>query len=221
MASQAEMVDAFVPEDLELKLAHQLLSTKDGVSRKVLYELLGRPKRYSELKPALGEGKSENSLTVALKTLRRNGLVDQRTDARKEPVVHRYQITSLGIQTVLAIQRLQPIEQQLAFVREALDQWEGPAREASRGDDRARLVPSDRGSLVEGKPDVWHVTPNSGGGWRVKREGNARATRIVDTKEQAVEAARQLAMKRSNGRVTVHRTDGSIQRQITPSNAAT
>lgn len=193
MTRQAEMVDAFVPGDLELKLAHQLLSTEDGISRRVLYDLLGRPKRYSELKPVLPEGKSENSLTVALKTLRRNGLIDQRTDAREAPVVHRYEITPLGIQVVLTIQQIQPLQQQLSILQKA------------KGGSSSR--------------DVWHVTPHAAGGWRVKREGTARASGVYDTKKKALQAARVIAKKRPEGRVTVHRKDGSIQRQVTPSKA--
>lgn len=211
MVQQAEMVDRFVPEDIELRLAYQLLSTEDGISRKVLYELLGRPKRYSELKTVLPEGKSENSLTVALKTLRRNGLVDQRTDAREEPVVHRYEVTPLGIQVVLTMQRVQPLHEQLGLLDEALAV---PSKQAGEGS------PAPSGP-ASGQSDVWHVTPHPAGGWRVKREGSRQATRVLETKKEALEAARELAVKRPGGRVAVHKKDGSFQRQITPRTAAT
>lgn len=218
MPSQAERVEEFVPEDLELQLAYQLLSTEDGISRKVLYELIGQPKRYSELKTVLPEGKSENSLTVALKTLRRNGLVDQRTDAREKPVVQRYELTPLGIQVVIAIQRIQPLQEQIEILRRAILGDLEASSDAAGIDGKTTLSQAE---ASQSDRNVWHVVPHPDEGWRVKREGATRASGIYETKEEAVQAARELAVKRPEGRVALHRKDGSFQRQVAPSRAAT
>lgn len=42
------------------------------------------------------------------------------------------------------------------------------------------------------EPNV-HVTPHSEGGWSVMREGDERASRVFDTKEEAVEFGKNLA----------------------------
>lgn len=96
------------PEDIHLKLAHELLAKDSDLDLRILHDLLGHPKRYSELKPLLGD-LNDHNLTVALKRLQRDGLIQRRTDARREPVVHRYEISPLGIQVVLAVQSMGPI----------------------------------------------------------------------------------------------------------------
>lgn len=42
------------------------------------------------------------------------------------------------------------------------------------------------------EPNV-HVTPHHDGGWSVMREGDERASRVFDNKEEAVEFAKDLA----------------------------
>lgn len=206
----------------EVRLAHQLLSQETGVGRDVLYELLGRPKRYSELKPVLEEGKSENSLTVALKTLRRNGLVDRRTDARQAPPVHRYELTPLGIEVVLTMESLRPLEHHLSLLNSALGI--GTSGVAGQVAGVADLVTDLPDSLqphetTQGRssgPEVWHVAPHPEGGWRVERQGSRRATRVLDTKKEALAFARELAKREEGRQVIVHKSDGSIQKQIAP-----
>lgn len=91
-------------------LAYRLVARESPLDRAVLLELVGRPKRYAELKPLLGD-KGDNNLTVALKRLQEWGLIERRTDARQEPAVHTYELTPLGIQVVLAIPAIQPIHE--------------------------------------------------------------------------------------------------------------
>jgi hypothetical protein len=61
---------------------------------------------------------------------------------------------------------------------------------------------------------VYHVAP-SRNRWEIKAEGAQRATRVHDTKEKAVAAARELAKKQTPSQLIVHKLDGSVQRQFT------
>lgn len=99
-----------LPDDVELRFAYHLISRKNPLDRRILYELLGHPKRYSELKHLL-QGKRDNNLTVALKRLDENGLVVRFTHLGTDPVIHEYEITDLGILVVLTMERIRPIHQ--------------------------------------------------------------------------------------------------------------
>jgi subtilisin family serine protease len=55
---------------------------------------------------------------------------------------------------------------------------------------------------------TYHVRPAKGGGWEVRREGAARASRRSPSKGEAAKAARQIAGP--GDRVVLHRRDGSI-----------
>lgn len=55
-----------------------------------------------------------------------------------------------------------------------------------------------------------HVEPNVKGGWSVRAARASRASRIFDTRAEAVEHADALAA-REEGTVYVHGKDGSIR----------
>jgi hypothetical protein len=55
-----------------------------------------------------------------------------------------------------------------------------------------------------------HVIPNLRGGWSVRHTGAARATRVFDRQEDAVEYARDIARK-EHSELYVHRRDGTIR----------
>ena len=55
-----------------------------------------------------------------------------------------------------------------------------------------------------------HVVPDQRGGWSVRKAGADRATRVFDTRGDAVAFARDLA-KRVGGELYVHAKDGSIR----------
>ena len=55
-----------------------------------------------------------------------------------------------------------------------------------------------------------HVIANLRGGWSVRHTGAARATRVFDTQEDAVEFARDIARKERSD-LYVHRRDGTIR----------
>lgn len=65
--------------------------------------------------------------------------------------------------------------------------------------------------------ETWHVTPAKGddGGWQVKHAGKDRATSRHENKDEAIQAAKQIAKDRKLGQVVVHKMDGTIQDEFT------
>ncbi|MEK6975242.1 MAG: winged helix-turn-helix transcriptional regulator [Candidatus Thermoplasmatota archaeon] len=94
-------------EDVEYHLAHRFLGQDNPLDRGILEGLVGRPRRYGELKPLL-QGKRDHNLTMALDRLRRDGLVDQRIDASTKPPTKSYELTNLGVHVVLRMHEMLP-----------------------------------------------------------------------------------------------------------------
>jgi uncharacterized protein YdaT len=61
---------------------------------------------------------------------------------------------------------------------------------------------------------VYHVAPKDEQ-WEVKAEGAQRATKLTDTKKEALAAAKDLAKNQKPSQVVIHRTDGTIQTEHT------
>lgn len=55
-----------------------------------------------------------------------------------------------------------------------------------------------------------HVTPHPGGGWQVKGAGNQRATQITQTKQQAINRGREIAVNQGS-ELLIHGKNGQIQ----------
>lgn len=55
-----------------------------------------------------------------------------------------------------------------------------------------------------------HVVPDKEGGWNVKGEGNSRATVHTDTKQEAIDKGREIAMNQ-HSELVIHGKDGKIQ----------
>lgn len=53
-----------------------------------------------------------------------------------------------------------------------------------------------------------HVVPNESG-WAVKGEGNSKATKVFDTKQPAINYAREIA-RNQKSELVVHNKDGRI-----------
>lgn len=87
--------DLLPPPDIEYLLAHRLLADSRSLKRRVVMELLGRPRRYSELRTEL-QVANDNQLTRALRYLQEDGLVDQRIDASARPAIRSYELSPLG-----------------------------------------------------------------------------------------------------------------------------
>lgn len=73
----------------------------------------------------------------------------------------------------------------------------------------------ERVAGLEPERKVYHVLPHEEEGWKVEAEGATRATSVHATKEEALNAARDLARSQEPSQVVVHRQDGSVQTDYT------
>jgi DNA-binding HxlR family transcriptional regulator len=103
-------------QDIEYRLAHALLGNTNGLDRAVVTALVGRPRRYSELKPLL-DGKAENNLTMALDRLRRDGIIAQTVNARRRPPVKTYMLSELGVLVVFVMNQMVPAHESIEALR--------------------------------------------------------------------------------------------------------
>ncbi|MBE6074208.1 MAG: DUF2188 domain-containing protein [Selenomonas ruminantium] len=56
-----------------------------------------------------------------------------------------------------------------------------------------------------------HVVPH-GNGWAVKGEGNSRATAITNTKQEAIDRAREIAQNQGT-KLVIHNRNGQISQK--------
>lgn len=75
------------------------------MDRRILEDLVGKPKRYSDLKPLLGD-RNDNVLTKALRRLRDEGVVQQGVDLEGDQ--RTYQLTELGKLVVFRMHEMVP-----------------------------------------------------------------------------------------------------------------
>jgi hypothetical protein len=61
-------------------------------------------------------------------------------------------------------------------------------------------------------PPPVHVVHNSDGGWDAKRPHSKRSSAHEDTKQEAVDRAREIAQN-AGAELIIHRTDGTIERR--------
>jgi len=55
-----------------------------------------------------------------------------------------------------------------------------------------------------------HVVPSPKGGWNIRAEKSHRATRHVQTQQEAIDVARDIA-RNQKSEVVIHRPDGRIR----------
>ena len=58
-----------------------------------------------------------------------------------------------------------------------------------------------------------HVVFSGNGGWVVKREGTARASKRFDNQHEAISWATEAAKKKAMGELVVHGRDGMIKKK--------
>ena len=58
---------------------------------------------------------------------------------------------------------------------------------------------------------ILHVVPH-GNGWAVKGEGNSRATAITNTKQEAIDRAREIAQNQGT-ELVIHNRNGQISQK--------
>lgn len=62
--------------------------------------------------------------------------------------------------------------------------------------------------------ETWHVTTHEDG-WQVKKSGNEQATSLHENKQDALQAAREIAKDQELGQLKIHKADGTIQEERT------
>lgn len=101
------LVDTLPPLDVEYLLAHRLLADRNPLRKAVVLELLGRPRRYGELRETL-RVKNDNQLTRALRYLQEEGIVYQRIDASRRPATYWYELGPLGRLVLISMLQMTP-----------------------------------------------------------------------------------------------------------------
>lgn len=62
------------------------------------------------------------------------------------------------------------------------------------------------------KNNQHNVQPHEGGGWEVKRSGADRASRVLPTKEEAIQVGRQISINQGT-ELVIKKQDGTIQKK--------
>lgn len=62
---------------------------------------------------------------------------------------------------------------------------------------------------------VYHVVPRTRGQWGVKKENAEKASTTEDSKQEAIDSAKELAKKNKPSQIIIHKKDGSFQTEHT------
>lgn len=89
----------------EVEAAQRLLASGD-LDRRVLGAIVGRPRRFGELKTLLGT-RTEANLTQSLRRLTRDGLIVQRAADWDDPSIKTHELTTLGTRVLFHIVELE------------------------------------------------------------------------------------------------------------------
>jgi len=65
------------------------------------------------------------------------------------------------------------------------------------------------------KRSKFHVVPSKKGGWNIKKEGQNRASKHFDRKQDAVKWGREKAKQEKPSQIIIHKKDGKIQSEHT------
>ena len=94
-----------------------------------------------------------------------------------------------------------------------------PRAEKAKPATRAVKAKADKAKVEKAKVEkvraavettVYHLLPKEDQ-WAVRREGEDRNLRVLDTKREALDVAREIAQAHEPSRLVVHRADGTIQ----------
>lgn len=88
------------------RLARRTLAQSSGLDQRILTSLSKETQRRSELE-AIFDGAADRKLTAALERLQREGLIRRRSGDGEGQDIHRYELSSLGRHTLLAIDEIQ------------------------------------------------------------------------------------------------------------------
>jgi DNA-binding HxlR family transcriptional regulator len=91
-----------LPPPNEVMLLAKKLANGNELRLRILLALIGRPHRYSELRPLLA-GKGDELLNRALRSLVMDGILDRRSDVSKRPAIESYELSDLGSRVIFAL----------------------------------------------------------------------------------------------------------------------
>lgn len=97
------------PAGIERTLAHHFLGRRSRLAQRILYALVGGPRRNAEFVPLL-EGKSPNNLTKTLRLLEDEGVILPVVDGRTLPPAKGYRLSGLGYVVVDWMRRYEFLE---------------------------------------------------------------------------------------------------------------
>jgi DNA-binding HxlR family transcriptional regulator len=81
---------------VERKLAHHFLGRENPLAKRVVYALIGGPRRNAGLVPLL-EGGNPNNLTHTLRLLQATHMIVPMVDARTKPAAKAYRLSTFGL----------------------------------------------------------------------------------------------------------------------------
>ena len=86
--------------------------------------------------------------------------------------------------------------------------------EAQQPEEKAEGDKKQPAAEAKAKPAVknYHVAHRPDGKWQVKFAKGEKAIKLFDTQEEAIAYAKKLAANQ-DGRITIHKKDGSIRKQ--------
>jgi len=64
----------------------------------------------------------------------------------------------------------------------------------------------------------YHITPNKLGGWKIKKQNSAKASKLARTKEEAIKIGKKITKSEQPSQLIIHKKDGTIQTEYTYSN---
>lgn len=185
-------------EEGTTSLFEQLVEQGQQVSSRGKQEL---DKARNKVEGELGKARTRVEGTL--------GEVGGRFDRQVSDALHR-----LGIPTRKEIQALTRRVEELTT---QVDQWQNAGTRAAKTATATAAATVAAAANVERK--VYHVTATDDG-WKVQAEGAERAAVVKDTKEEALNAARELAKNQEPSQVVVHKMDGKIQNSFTYGDAS-
>lgn len=88
-----------LPAGFERTLAHRFLGSENPLAKRILYALVGGPRRSDEL-ARLVHGNGPNDLTDAIRLLEGAHVVVGMVDARTKPTATAYRLSTFGLLVV-------------------------------------------------------------------------------------------------------------------------
>lgn len=170
------------------------LSTVEDEGGKWFQQLVDRGHEVEEKgKERMGKTREKVEARVKEARQRVESTVDEAGDTLEERLTKL--LHKLGVPTRTEIQRL---TQRVEELNAKVDRLKGGS-------------PVPLASPEAGERKIYHVAPHGDEGWKVEAEGASRATSVHSTKEEAVNASRELAKSQMPSLVVIHKKDGSVQ----------